>query len=101
MPLNHGTPDFGDYNYPAMKLGVLKAVNVTCSTSGLGTAAHGLGRVPNVVIPVGISSTNGSIVGTSIQLNATGCLTAPYYADATNVYVVAFATGATGVVFVG
>jgi len=98
MPLNHTTPVFGDYNFPARELGVLKAVTITCSTGGLGTGAHGLGRVPNIAIAQVVSSSDGSIPSSTAVINR-DTVTAGF--DATYVYVIAAATAAVVVCYVG
>lgn len=84
MPLNHNTPVFGDFNKPARDLGVLKAIDVTIASGNIGTAAHGLGRVPNICIPV-MLPTDGSIPVSAACMNAA---TATNGCDSTNVYVV-------------
>lgn len=98
MPLNHTTLAFGDTNYAAKELGVLKVVEITCSTGGLGTGAHGLGRVPLIAIPTIVSSSDGSLPASTVCIN---CDTVTAGMDATNVYVISAASAALIVCYVG
>jgi hypothetical protein len=80
------TPDFADFNAAANKLGVLKGVSLTYEAAEAETTvAHGLGRIPKVIIP---TCTGKAYAWQSKQ------------ADETNVYLKATAAEG-GIVYVG
>jgi hypothetical protein len=99
-------PVFGDFSKAARDVGVLKVVKVTLSTSGIGTAAHGFGYVPNFAIPIPYSSSDGNIAATCAEMNV-AAVTASFTAgsgrgfNATNLYVVGVASGDIVRVLVG